>query len=117
MIGFGQYLLPGFGQYIGFLAGWGQIGITVAALVMAAILTRVNYGVEETGTLQNVIVAHLWDLSNRRYSKLPRSTTRSVSGTRSGWVTLLDRAVDGLTSPDERQMVTVLKRQLGFRNL
>ncbi|WP_232700705.1 amino acid permease [Halobacterium wangiae] len=60
MIGFGQYLLPGLGQYVGFLAGWGQLGITVAALVMAAILTGVNYyGVKETGALQNVIVLTL----------------------------------------------------------
>jgi len=60
MIGFGQYLLPGLGQYIGFLAGWGQVGITVAALVMAALLTAVNYyGVKETGSLQNVIVLTL----------------------------------------------------------
>ncbi|WP_123539268.1 amino acid permease [Halosimplex salinum] len=60
MIGFGQYLLPGLGQYIGFLAGWGQMGITVAALVMAALLTAVNYyGVKETGALQNVIVLTL----------------------------------------------------------
>ncbi|EMA28259.1 amino acid permease [Haloarcula japonica] len=60
MIGFGQYLLPGLGQYIGFLAGWGEIGITVAALVMAALLTGVNYyGVKETGALQNVIVLTL----------------------------------------------------------
>ncbi|AFK17812.1 amino acid permease [Haloferax mediterranei ATCC 33500] len=60
MIGFGQYLLPGLGKYVGFLAGWGQIGITVAALVMAAILTGVNYyGVKETGSLQNVIVLTL----------------------------------------------------------
>jgi len=60
MIGFGQYLLPGLGQYVGFLAGWGQIGITVAALVMAALLTAVNYyGVKETGSLQNVIVLTL----------------------------------------------------------
>ncbi|WP_324761209.1 amino acid permease [Haloarcula sp. GH36] len=60
MIGFGQYLLPGLGQYVGFLAGWGQIGITVAALVMAALLTGVNYyGVKETGALQNVIVLTL----------------------------------------------------------
>ncbi|GGK77015.1 amino acid permease [Haloarcula sebkhae] len=60
MIGFGQYLLPGLGKYIGFLAGWGEIGITVAALVMAALLTGVNYyGVKETGALQNVIVLTL----------------------------------------------------------
>ncbi|MDQ2074476.1 amino acid permease [Haloarcula sp. H-GB4] len=60
MIGFGQYLLPGLGQYIGLLAGWGDIGITVAALVMAALLTGVNYyGVKETGALQNVIVLTL----------------------------------------------------------
>ncbi|MFW6376578.1 MAG: amino acid permease [archaeon] len=60
MIGFGQYLLPGLGSYVGFLAGWGEIGITVAALVMAAILTGVNYyGVKETGALQNVIVLSL----------------------------------------------------------
>lgn len=60
MIGFGQYLLPGLGQYVGFLAGWGEIGITVAALVMAALLTGVNYyGVKETGALQNVIVLTL----------------------------------------------------------
>jgi len=60
MIGFGQYLLPGLGQYVGFLAGWGELGITVAALVMAAFLTGVNYyGVKETGALQNVIVLTL----------------------------------------------------------
>lgn len=60
MIGFGQYLLPGLGQYVSFLAGWGEIGITVAALVMAAFLTGVNfYGVKETGALQNVIVLTL----------------------------------------------------------
>mgnify|MGYP000123809151 CR=1 FL=1 len=60
MIGFGQYLLPGLGSYVGFLAGWGETGITVAALVMAAILTGVNYyGVKETGALQNVIVLTL----------------------------------------------------------
>lgn len=60
MIGFGQYLLPGLGQYVGFLAGWGQVGITVAALAMAALLTAVNYyGVKETGALQNVIVLTL----------------------------------------------------------
>jgi APA family basic amino acid/polyamine antiporter len=60
MIGFGQYLLPGLGTYVGFLAGWGQMGITVAALVMAALLTAVNYyGVKETGSLQNVIVLTL----------------------------------------------------------
>jgi APA family basic amino acid/polyamine antiporter len=60
MIGFGQYLLPGLGQYVGFLSGWGEVGITVAALVMAAFLTAVNYyGVKETGALQNVIVLTL----------------------------------------------------------
>jgi amino acid transporter/nucleotide-binding universal stress UspA family protein len=60
MIGFGQYLLPGLGQYIGALAGWGEVGITVAALLMAAFLTAVNYyGVKETGSLQNVIVLTL----------------------------------------------------------
>ena len=60
MIGFGQYLLPGLGQYVSALAGWGDIGITVAALVMAAFLTGVNYyGVKETGDLQNVIVLTL----------------------------------------------------------
>jgi APA family basic amino acid/polyamine antiporter len=60
MIGFGQYLLPGLGEYLGFLSGHGEIGITVAALVMAAILTGVNYyGVKETGALQNVIVLTL----------------------------------------------------------
>jgi len=63
MIGFGQYLLPGLGQYVGFLAGWGQTGITVAALVMAALLTAINYyGVKETGSLQNVIVITLLGL-------------------------------------------------------
>lgn len=60
MIGFGQYLLPGLGEYVPVLAGWGQTGITVAALIMAAILTGVNYyGVKETGALQNVIVLSL----------------------------------------------------------
>ncbi|RBI61076.1 amino acid transporter [halophilic archaeon] len=63
MIGFGQYLLPGLGQYLTFLSGWGDIGITVAALVMAALLTAVNYyGVKETGALQNVIVLSLLGL-------------------------------------------------------
>ncbi|HKL28819.1 MAG TPA: amino acid permease, partial [Natrialbaceae archaeon] len=60
MIGFGQYLLPGLGSYVGFLAGWGELGITVAALAMAVLLTGVNYyGVKETGALQNVIVLSL----------------------------------------------------------
>ncbi|MFQ3293805.1 MAG: APA family basic amino acid/polyamine antiporter [Halobacteriales archaeon] len=60
MIGFGQYLLSGLGQYVPFLGGWGDLGITVAALVMAALLTGVNYyGVKETGSLQNVIVLSL----------------------------------------------------------
>jgi len=60
MIGFGQYLLPGLGEYLPFLAGWGETGITVAALIMAALLTGVNYyGVKETGALQNVIVLTL----------------------------------------------------------
>ncbi len=60
MIGFGQYLLPGLGQYLSVLSGWGQTGIAVAALVMAALLTAVNYyGVKETGSLQNVIVLTL----------------------------------------------------------
>jgi APA family basic amino acid/polyamine antiporter len=60
MIGFGQYLLPGLGGYVGILSGWGEMGITVAALVMAALLTAVNYyGVKETGALQNVIVLTL----------------------------------------------------------
>ncbi|MFB6221312.1 MAG: amino acid permease, partial [Halolamina sp.] len=60
MIGFGQYLLPGLGEYVGFLAGWGEAGITVAALAMAAVLTGINYyGVKETGALQNVIVLTL----------------------------------------------------------
>jgi amino acid transporter/nucleotide-binding universal stress UspA family protein len=60
MIGFGQYLLPGLGSYVGLLAGWGDLGITVAALAMAALLTGVNYyGVKETGALQNVIVLSL----------------------------------------------------------
>lgn len=60
MIGFGQYLLPGLGEYVGVLAGWGDLGITVAALAMAALLTAVNYyGVKETSALQNVIVLTL----------------------------------------------------------
>ncbi|MFW6004149.1 MAG: amino acid permease [Halodesulfurarchaeum sp.] len=60
MIGFGQYLLPGLGGYIDVLAGFGQIGITVSALVMAGLLTGLNYyGVKETGSLQNVIVLTL----------------------------------------------------------
>ena len=60
MIGFGRYLLPGLGEHVSALAGWGQVGITVAALVMAALLTAVNYyGVKETGALQNVIVLTL----------------------------------------------------------
>jgi amino acid transporter/nucleotide-binding universal stress UspA family protein len=60
MIGFGQYLLPGLGSYLTVLAGWGDLGITIAALVMAVILTGVNfYGVKETGVLQNVVVLTL----------------------------------------------------------
>jgi len=59
MIGFGQYFLSGLGPYIPFLAE-SELGITVAALVMAAMLTGVNYyGVKETGSLQNVIVLSL----------------------------------------------------------
>jgi len=59
MIGFGQYFLSGLGSYIPLLAE-SELGITVAALVMAAILTGVNYyGVKETGSLQNVIVLSL----------------------------------------------------------
>jgi APA family basic amino acid/polyamine antiporter len=70
MIGFGQYLVSGLGPYLpadaltgsvpllGNLSG--PLGITVAALVMAAFLTAVNfYGVKETGSLQNVIVLTL----------------------------------------------------------
>jgi len=62
MIGFGRYLFGdgGLGEYIGFFAGGGQLGITASALVMAALLTAVNYyGVKETGALQNVIVLTL----------------------------------------------------------
>ncbi|MFB6284053.1 MAG: amino acid permease [Halobacteria archaeon] len=60
MIGFGQYLLPGLGSYVNALSGWGQAGITGAALLMAALLTGVNYyGVKETGSLQNIIVLTL----------------------------------------------------------
>jgi len=60
MIGFGQYLLPGLGGYVPLLTGWGETGITVVALSMAALLTGVNYyGVKETGALQNVIVLSL----------------------------------------------------------
>jgi len=62
MIGFGQYLfgIGGLGKFIGFLPEGSQIAISAAALVMAAILTGLNYyGVKETGALQNVIVLSL----------------------------------------------------------
>ncbi|MFC7139240.1 amino acid permease [Halosimplex aquaticum] len=60
MIGFGRYLIPLLVKYLPGFSGFGGTGITVAALVMAAILTGVNYyGVKETGSLQNVIVLSL----------------------------------------------------------
>ncbi|WP_181685444.1 amino acid permease [Halorhabdus salina] len=60
MLGFGQYLLPLLTPHVDFLASMSGLGKTVAALVMAALLTGVNYyGVKETGSLQNVIVITL----------------------------------------------------------
>ncbi|WP_136688370.1 amino acid permease [Halorhabdus amylolytica] len=60
MLGFGQYLLPLLTPHIDFLASMSGVGKSVAALVMAALLTGVNYyGVKETGDLQNVIVITL----------------------------------------------------------
>jgi len=60
MIGFGQYLLPLLSRYVDFFGTLDGLGITVAALVMATLLTGVNYyGVKETGGLQNVIVLSL----------------------------------------------------------
>ncbi|PTD94100.1 amino acid transporter [archaeon SCG-AAA382B04] len=47
------FYMRGFGQYV----ANGNLGIVAAALIMAAILTGVNYyGVKETGGLQNIIV-------------------------------------------------------------
>jgi APA family basic amino acid/polyamine antiporter len=62
MIGFGRYIfgIGGLGSFIGFLPEGSSISITAAALVMAALLTGLNYyGVKETGALQNVIVLTL----------------------------------------------------------
>jgi len=62
MIGFGRYLFGdgGLAEFVAFLPQGSAISISAAALVMAAILTGVNYyGVKETGALQNVIVLSL----------------------------------------------------------
>jgi amino acid transporter/nucleotide-binding universal stress UspA family protein len=54
------FYMLGFGQYLTYFVPMGATGVAVAALVMAAILTGVNYyGVKETGSLQNVIVIAL----------------------------------------------------------
>ncbi|NHN61370.1 MULTISPECIES: amino acid permease [Halorussus] len=54
------FYMLGFGQYLTYFVPMGSTGVAVAALVMAAILTGVNYyGVKETGALQNVIVLAL----------------------------------------------------------
>ena len=54
------FYMLGFGQYLTYFVPMGATGVAIAALVMAAILTGVNYyGVKETGTLQNVIVLAL----------------------------------------------------------
>jgi APA family basic amino acid/polyamine antiporter len=62
MIGFGRYMfgVGGLGKFVGFLPEGSSLAISVAALVMAALLTALNYyGVKETGALQNVIVLTL----------------------------------------------------------
>ena len=54
------FYMLGFGQYLTYFVPMGGTGVAIAALVMAAILTGVNYyGVKETGALQNVIVLAL----------------------------------------------------------
>ncbi|UPV76715.1 amino acid permease (plasmid) [Halorussus limi] len=54
------FYMLGFGQYLTYFVPMGSTGVAVTALVMAAILTGVNYyGVKETGALQNVIVLAL----------------------------------------------------------
>ncbi|WP_254832071.1 amino acid permease [Haloglomus salinum] len=54
------FYMLGFGRYLTFFLPMGATGVAIAALVMAAILTLVNYvGVKETGALQNVIVIAL----------------------------------------------------------
>lgn len=54
------FYMLGFGQYLTYFFPMGATGVAIAALVMAAILTGVNYyGVKETGALQNVIVLAL----------------------------------------------------------
>jgi amino acid transporter/nucleotide-binding universal stress UspA family protein len=54
------FYMLGFGQYLTYFLPMGDTGVAVAALVMAGILTGVNYyGVKETGALQNVIVIGL----------------------------------------------------------
>ncbi|UPW00377.1 amino acid permease [Halorussus gelatinilyticus] len=54
------FYMLGFGQYLTYFVPMGATGVAIAALVMAAVLTGVNYyGVKETGTLQNVIVLAL----------------------------------------------------------
>jgi APA family basic amino acid/polyamine antiporter len=62
MIGFGQYLFGdgGLGGFVAVVPEGSPLAISAAALVMAAVLTGVNYyGVKETGALQNVIVLTL----------------------------------------------------------
>ncbi|WP_231186722.1 amino acid permease [Haladaptatus sp. DYF46] len=54
------FYMLGFGQYLTYFIPMGSTGVAIAALIMSAILTGVNYyGVKETGALQNVIVIAL----------------------------------------------------------
>jgi APA family basic amino acid/polyamine antiporter len=54
------FYMLGFGQYLTYFIPMGDVGVAIAALVMASILVGVNYyGVKETGALQNVIVIAL----------------------------------------------------------
>jgi APA family basic amino acid/polyamine antiporter len=54
------FYMLGFGRYLTFFLPMGATGVAIAALIMAAILTLINYvGVKETGALQNVIVIAL----------------------------------------------------------
>ncbi|WP_135827231.1 amino acid permease [Halorussus ruber] len=54
------FYMLGFGQYLTYFIPMGPTGVAIAALIMAVVLTGVNYyGVKETGALQNVIVLAL----------------------------------------------------------
>ena len=51
------FYMLGFGQYLTYFMPLGDLGVAIAALIMAALLVGVNYrGVKETGSLQNLIV-------------------------------------------------------------